>query len=226
MYSKRQHKIQFKPAFPTMPKWYRGRILLFILLCWSAMWLHSCITVEFAGQRPKAKDIFYGNFVENQQLAPDLFVEMDGNDCNPVKNDSIRVYLTSGQQLRDCMKNDSISLVYTWSIGCSSPRCISPELVQAYSDQFGASLYVLALDYSVKALSQNYAIDKPIFAINTRHYGTELERKYKRLFYGDLINQKSRPPNGLFYMFRQGHYIEYFTSIEEFIRYMEYEPDE
>lgn len=121
------------------------------------------------------------------------------------------------------MAKDSISLLYTWSIGCSNPQCNSPELVQAYSDKFGASLYVLALSYSAKALSQNYAIDKPIFAINTRHYGTELQKKYQRLFYSDLLNQNSRPPNGLFYMFRRGHFIEYYTSIEEFIRYMEYE---
>lgn len=191
-----------------------------VLICGIFFFSEACVVVEIQGPRPKVRDIIYGDYVESQRLTPQAFIEYDGSQCPDGNLDSHQLYLMTGEQLRDCMKEDSVSILYLWSFGCSSPDCVSPELVQSFSDRYNAELYVLSLRYKVAYLSSNISIELPLFAINTRYYATEIESRYQKLFFRDLLARKTDRPQGLYYVFRHGQFDQAFHSLDELVLYM------
>jgi hypothetical protein len=106
--------------------------------------------------------------------------------CGLRYSDSLRVVVGNGHQLKRCLDQLPDAIVYAWNLKCHGSLCYPLGAVDAACKRKGVELFVLAQYYDVDLMAQNYGLARPIFGVDTRHYGTNLTSKYMARFLKDL----------------------------------------
>lgn len=179
--------------------------------------LYSFSSCQINVNAPPFKQSFWSYYKQSKAKAPDLFITMEDDACPLRSNEFELVYRISGPQLKNCLENETWALVYFWQPNCSSSVCISPTIAQSISDRNQIALYVVAEYYDVPKMSYPYTTKRPLFGMNTKHYGTDLQRNYIKLFYKDITGLKYSPESGSFFLFRQGDYQGSYRTIDSLI---------
>lgn len=129
--------------------------------------------------------------------------------CKIKNNESVKVYLVNGKELKECINNLENALVYIWSPKCTGRFCYSIELIQKND----IDLFIVSEYYDSRAMQKFYKIDKPLFGIDTEFYKSNLTSIYLKKFIEDLTNQEIPKVN--FYKFKSGNLIKSFNSIDD-----------
>lgn len=103
------------------------------------------------------------------------------------KLDSKTIYSLNGETLKKEISKYNKSLIYFWSINCSSESCLPLHAVQRYCDDNDMKLFVV-LDYYDKEMTATFdEIKYPFFSIDHLYYKTNFANKYHKKFLNDLI---------------------------------------
>jgi hypothetical protein len=127
------------------------------------------------------------------------------------KNAKTNVIIINGKHLNDCIKTTNKALIYRWGSKCKSTICYPPEIVQSVCNSENIQLFVVAEYYDNEAMMIDYAIDKPIFGIDTKYYKSYLTDKYLARFLNDL-NVAKETTNRYLY-FENGEFKESYNSV-------------
>lgn len=179
--------------------------------------LYSFSSCQISINAPPFKQSLWSYYKQSKAMAPDLFITMEDDACPLRSNESEPIYLITGLQLKKCLDNEDWALVYFWQPNCSSSVCISPTIAQSISDRNKIALYVVAEYYDVPKMSYPFTTKRPLFGMNTKHYGTDLQRNYIKLFYMDITGLKYSPESASFFLFRQGDYQGSYRTIDSLI---------
>lgn len=130
------------------------------------------------------------------------------NICSLENNN--KIHAINATQLKECLKLNKKSLVYTWSPHCYSEVCILIAACQDYCDKNDYELYVVADYYDWETMEGQNVAKKPIFTIDHKYYKTDYANKYQRLFIQDLTDNKQFGKNefGRFFIFEKDKLVE------------------
>ncbi len=180
---------------------------LSILIIFSSILFYECsLSGSFKG--------LYSYYESAKRANPNLFVEFDpDNILCEAKNSSVpRVYISNGVELRKCAFNINDAVFYIWSPRCKGEFCYSINTLQKKCDAKNIELFVIAEYYDIELMQTNYAIEKPVFAVDTKYYKTDLTSNYRARFVFDLTGGSNC--TGRFIYLKNGLLIKSFNSID------------
>ena len=119
--------------------------------------------------------------------------------CELKSDDVPKVYPINDVQLKECLKEKDVSLIYIWSPNCRSKSCSSLHAVQEKCDEENIELFVVAEYYDRSKMQINYELKRPVVGIDTEYYGTNKTSKYISKFISGLISNQSS----------QGRYLKF-----------------
>lgn len=140
--------------------------------------------------------------------SPNLLIKLKDSAtlCDTEYTDSIKIIVTDGRRLRNCIKQYDNLIIYFWSPRCKSKSCLSLESIQNYCYENGIELFIVAEYYDSNYMRINYNLKRPILGIDTKYYRTNLTSKYLKLFIYDLTSTKDIYEDYLY--FNNGKYIK------------------
>jgi len=144
----------------------------------------------------------------------------ENNTCCNIEYDSTTIVIINGTELKKCLSQNGITLVYIWSPRCNSAKCYPLFLLQDLCTQKNIELLVVAEYYDTQQMTKNHNLIRPIFGIDTKYYKSNLNTRYLNLFLRDLLIEvnhttlKKIKYNNFFY-FRNGIYVKSFNEIQE-----------
>ena len=146
----------------------------------------------------------YGYYHKTLETAPGLVRKAGPGICDSVQTDPPVVYAIDGKNLRCCLEQHEKSLVYLWRPKCSSDLCLSLRAVQEYCDARGIELFVVAEYYDAPSMRLNHPVERPVFGVDCDHYATDLTGKYLKVFFNELLGEKTNVTARYYFLFRHG----------------------
>lgn len=143
----------------------------------------------------------------------------NNNYCNNAY-DSTTIVIINGTELKKCLSQNGITLVYIWSPRCNSAKCYPLFLLQDLCTKMNIELLVVAEYYDTQQMTKNHNLIRPIFGIDTKYYKSNFTTIYLNIFLQDLLIEvnhttlKKIKYNNFFY-FRNGIYVKSFNDIQE-----------
>ena len=131
----------------------------------------------------------YSYYSITKKENPNLFINSNNINviCNKdFKNDNNVIYITNGLTLKECLNSNEKSIVYIWGAKCKSKICYPLEVIQNYCNKNNFKLYIVSEYYDSEGMSRNHDIETNILAVDTKHYNTDLTKKYLNLFFNDV----------------------------------------
>lgn len=176
-------------------------ILFLILFCFSCS-----INGNFKG--------LYSYYKSTYMKNPTLFY-------HPKKNNEIvwqkeKIYVINANYLKEKFQKSmkSKKMVFIWTPRCTSKYCYSLSYLQNFCNVENIDLYVVAEYYDNEYMTVNYSIDKPIFAIDTDYYKTNLTNSYLNKFLSELDIKKTTKYNeNRIYYFKNNDFIANINDI-------------
>lgn len=166
----------------------------------------SCL-IQITGFTSNYKNVKLGSPQLIKKIHPDHLI------CEAAYSDSCKVVLVNGKQLKSCIQEKDRVILYIWDGNCSSSYCYGLDRVQAYLNEKGIALYVVAEYYDQQLLNAFYNLQYPIFGIDTEYYNTNLIGKYVKKFLADL-SIKKQDSNRMIYL-EKGKFVKTFQILEK-----------
>ncbi|MCF8458826.1 MAG: hypothetical protein K9H62_23055 [Bacteroidales bacterium] len=182
----------------------RSKVLLVFIL----VLISSCkIDGTFQG--------LYSYYNKTKNETPNLLIRLDDSVsiCDIAYSDSLKIVITNGIELKNCVKLYENSIVYFWSPRCKSKLCYSLELLQNICNEKSIELFIVAEYYDGQFMKKYYNIKKPIFGIDTKYYKSNKTSKYISLFIYDLASKRDISQNFIF--LEKGIFVKSFSDIKE-----------
>jgi hypothetical protein len=144
---------------------------------------------------------------------PELFYQQSGSGlCEMKHNDSSKIAIINGIQLKNCITKCEKSIVYIWNPKCHSRFCYSLDALQRKCDVQGIELFVVAEYYDAEKMKFKYIIERPIFGINTKYYKSNFTSRYLSNFINDLTGVKDVYGNLI--QFGNGNYLKSYNEMD------------
>lgn len=143
---------------------------------------------------------------------PEIFVNED-YICDKKNNENLKIYITNGLKIKSCVKDYKNAVVYIWKPKCSSKICTPLEIIADKCKNKNIKLFIVAEYYDTETMNKSYEMENPIFAIDTKHYKSNLTSKYLNSFISDLTLNSSTDNNS-YLLFENGNFINSFESFE------------
>ncbi|MFZ2900218.1 MAG: hypothetical protein WA004_16430 [Saprospiraceae bacterium] len=156
----------------------------------------------------------YSYFDRTAKMQPFIIQRPPGNICNLLSAEAPIVYPINGLDLRGCLEEIEMALVYIWRPNCSSSVCISPTIAQVHCEKSSIELFVVAEYYDYERMSFRHSTKRPVFGIDCHFYGNNLTKKYVTQFLSDLVGVETMPGN-YFFLFRKGSLISVAGSLDK-----------
>jgi len=131
-------------------------------------------------------------------------------DISDVVNDK-KIHVVNAAQIKASMLKDEKSLVYIWSPNCHGKFCDRLLSCQEYCDERGLELYVVSEYYDWPIMQEQNVLNRPIFTIDTDHYGKNFTPRYLKLFRDDLgphHNFLEKNQIGSFFFFEKDQLVD------------------
>lgn len=96
------------------------------------------------------------------------------------------IYEINGKSLLKDMKKYPRSMVYIFVNGCSSAHCYPLTVYENYAEKYGYKLYLVMSGYGSLPHTLGQDIKSPLYAIDTKYYGTRFQYKYLKCFTNEL----------------------------------------
>lgn len=169
--------------------------------------LGGCISVG------KLKGL-YGYQEETERDFPGLLHPPTADVCTLKASEKPEVVVINGSQLKPCLEQIPLAMVYIWDPLCAGSYCYPPEAVQRFCNKRNITLFVVAEFYEGAKMNEIMFLKKPVFGIDSRYYKTNRAQKYIRGFLEDLKSPHAQT-SGLL-RFENGIYIQGVTKLEDF----------
>ncbi len=169
-----------------------------------------CLLLASCGSLIKIEGGFYGLYgyqkvATNQN--PD-FIKYKDTICNLTFSDVSGVLAVHGKQIKSCLQDSGITLVYMWQPRCGAMECVPPYLLQKFCDEQTIDLFVIASYYDLLRLSDDHRLARPLFGINSFYYKTGLTGRYTRKFLNDLLGADNvKEDLTMYYLFKHGQLV-------------------
>ena len=166
-----------------------------ILLFTVALMMQSCsVTVEI----PARND----NSLTSEQRS-DIYWTSDTTSLIGLTNDG-RIYAVNPNQMKDLLVAKEKALVYRWS-PYEMENVIPIYFVQSYCNENNIELYVITNEYK-SAFTEINNVKNPMFSMNIDDYITDISYKSENKFYKQLLGNKYKKNNYLYY-FENGEFV-------------------
>jgi len=176
--------------------------------------LSSCALISINGSFQG----LYGYYEKANKQCPALFVHT-GNSleyCNTKPEDSTKIIIRNGTELKKCIEGFDKVVVYLWSPKCKGKFCPALDLLQKRCDEKNIALFIVAEYYDAKLMQKKYHINRFITGIDTKYYRTNRTSKYLLHFIDDLTGKSKTPTNNnrILY-FEKGMIVKAVKSMDE-----------
>lgn len=111
------------------------------------------------------------------------------------------IYKINAQQLKTALKKYPKSLVYCFTNGCSSERCLPMRSYINWAEDNGYQLFLVMNGFGSLNTTLIQKAPTPYFAIDSEYYKTKNRTKYTRRFTEELLSQKRKIEDGNLYFF-------------------------
>lgn len=142
-----------------------------ILLFLSLITFSSCQVVGITNDYKKLTE------TERSHIAP--FTSFDNTTAG-------HIYEINAKSLLDEMKKYPRTMVYIFANGCSSPNCYPLTVYENYAEKYGYKLYLVMSGYGYLPHTLGQSIESPLYAIDTKYYGSRFQYKYLKCFTNEL----------------------------------------
>jgi hypothetical protein len=128
------------------------------------------------------------------------------------------IYEINGIQLKEELKNNKKSIIYTFINGCG-PDCFRIEYMENYAKENNYNLYLVMNGYSRlnQTLEQYFTI--PLYSVDAEYYGTKFSSKYSTMFKNEIagnpIDYVSKEYYGNFYFYEKDQLIKITEKITD-----------
>lgn len=157
----------------------------------------------------------YGYQKVTESIMPEFISPLQGDICMKDLPNTLGVTKINGLDIYRCLSQDVRTVVYLWPPKCSSAECISPILLSTFCSDLKVNLFIVAEYYDYPIMYANLTKLEPIYAIDQRHYNTNLTKKYKTRFLNDLgISNKTTITENRFFYFENTQFIHANSDIE------------
>lgn len=155
----------------------------------------------------------YSYYDKTLKLKPGLInVKPIENNCTLKNGDTAKVYPINAIDLKQCIDKNPNSIIYLWSPRCKSNLCPSLNYIQSKCSTSNYKLFIVAEYYDAELMSASYKIEKPLYAIDTKYYKSDLTANYLKLFLQELISVDET--SGKFLVFMSGNYQTSYSRID------------
>lgn len=121
------------------------------------------------------------------------------------------IYAVNAQNIFNTIKDTDTTVVYVWSPHCRGENCVSLRVTQQACNKKGYNLLVVAEVYDMAAFNrQKILLANPLLSINHKHYGTDFNLKYPKLFKKELLQGATLPDStqyGRYYLFCKNKFV-------------------
>lgn len=156
----------------------------------------------------------YSYYKKSHKENPLIYSKLESSQsiCDISKKTAkTNVVIINGENLNDCIKTTKKALIYIWGSNCKSKICYPPEIVQSVCNSEKIQLFVVAEYYDNEAMIIDYAIERPIFGVDTKYYKSNLTDKYLTRFLNDLNIAKETTNRYLY--FEKGAFKQSYNSV-------------
>ena len=170
----------------------------------------SCIKVSFKG--------LYSYYNVANKEKPTIFFKTNDLNliCSKKKDSNYKVLIINGSSLKQCIKENTKSIIYMWSPNCHSKNCIPLQLIQKHCEENNYKLYVVSEYYDSDKMDYEYGLSNSLYAIDTEFYKTDLTTKYLDKFFKDIdLNLVVSSTYNRYFYFEKDKFIQSFDSIDE-----------
>lgn len=155
----------------------------------------------------------YSYYDKTLKLKPGLInVKPIENSCTLKNGDTAKVYPINALDLKQCVDKNTNSIIYLWSPRCKSNLCPSLNYIQSKCSTLNYTLFIVAEYYDAELMSAPYKIEKPLYAIDTKYYRSDLTANYLKMFLKELISADET--TGKFLVFMSGDYKTSYSTID------------
>lgn len=149
-----------------------------------------------------------GYYHKTQKANSNLLSRLDTCEriCELVFKNPLKVYVITGTDLRKCLAGLENAVVYIWNPNCTAKVCYSIELIQQKCKRANIDVFFISNYYDVQKMNLAYALERPIFGIDTQYYRSNLTKKYLSKFLSDLSGQKD-VVSSKYYHFKYGNLV-------------------
>lgn len=138
----------------------------------------------------------------------DSFENTEGNN----------VYIINGKQLKEELKNNKKSIVYTFANGCSSENCLPLAYYENFAKENNYKLYMVMSGYYDLYKTLDQESTSPLYAIDDKYYNTKYSGKYLRMFENEISGKpldEKRTSYNSFYFFEKDTLVKSTTKITD-----------
>ncbi len=156
----------------------------------------------------------YSYYKKTESANPNLFlksIKIDSLCLYTYENLKSKIVIINGNDLKKCISQKELALVYFWNPNCKSKICYPLELVENYCSSRNIDLFIVAEYYDLDQMQVSHNIKRPIFGIDTKYYKTNLTKKYLSHFLKDIdINITT---DDRYFYFKNGVFSKSYKSV-------------